>query len=173
MDLSQHLEKPGRESRAFFGSLCNRRRLGCLRHRLNGSQWLGPASESGRILQMLQLGHRLRLCDNARLNELASSYRQDHVAVGGLRIDHNFSGIGRVDRDDRRCDNAQINDLAPLMVKTTSRSEAFGLITISPALAAPTVTSSAATTAANNFIGHSLGFKGHRAQRAKSTIGYS
>jgi hypothetical protein len=42
------------------------------------------------------------------------------------------------------------------------------LITISPALAAPTVTSSAATTAANNFISeHSLGFKG-RAQGAQA-----
>ena len=40
----------------------------------------------------------------------------------------------------------------PLIVKTRTLSEAFGVITISPALAAPTVTSSAATTAASDFI---------------------
>jgi hypothetical protein len=42
--------------------------------------------------------------------------------------------------------------LPPLIVKTRTLSEAFGVITISPALAAPTVTSSAATMAANDFI---------------------
>jgi hypothetical protein len=109
---------PGRESPGAFPFLC----MGGIwaasveapTQAFDGSQWLGRVRESGR---MLQLGHRLRLCDNARLNNLASSYRQDHGAVGGLRI------------------------------------------TISPALAAPTVTSSAATTAANNFIsGHSIAF---------------
>ena len=94
-------ESPG----PFFGSLC----MGDIRaasveaptEAFDRSQWLGR----GRLLQMLQVGHRLRLCDNARLNELASSYRQDHGAVGGLRIDHNFSGIGRADSDEQRGDD--------------------------------------------------------------------
>jgi hypothetical protein len=104
---------PGRASPGAFPFLC----IGGIRaasveaptQAFDGSQWLGRAREIGR---MLQLGHRLRLCDNARLDDLASSCRQDHVAVGGLRIDHNFSGIGRADSDDRRCDNARLNDLA-------------------------------------------------------------
>src|SRR5215510_13234853 len=90
---------PGRERPGAFPFLC----IGDIRaasaeapaETFDRSQWLRRALKSGRILQMLQLGHRLRLCDNARLNDLASTYRQDHGAVGGLRIDHNFSGTGR------------------------------------------------------------------------------
>src|SRR5215831_19540768 len=100
---------PGRASPGAFPFLC----IGDIRaasaeapaETFDRSQWLRRALKSGRILQMLQLGHRLRLCDNARLNDLASTYRQDHGAVGGLRIDHNFSGIGRADSDEQRGDD--------------------------------------------------------------------
>src|SRR5262245_60652717 len=75
---------PGRESPGAFPFLC----IGGIRaasveaptQAFDGSQRLGRARESSR---MLRLGHRLRLCDNARLNDLTSSYRQDHGAVGG------------------------------------------------------------------------------------------
>jgi len=68
-------KEAGREScEAFLLAFCASRYSGCLGwgtdSSFGGSQWLG---RSGCILQMLQLGHRLRLCDNARLNDLASS----------------------------------------------------------------------------------------------------
>ena len=47
----------------------------------------------------------LRLYDNACFNDLASSYRQNQDAVGGLWSDHNFSGIGRADSDEQRGDD--------------------------------------------------------------------
>src|SRR5215831_6362711 len=103
---------------------------------------------------MLRLCHRLRLCDNARLNDLASSYRQDHGAVGAFGWITNSPALAAP--VSFRCSGftttLALTTLPPLIVKTRTLSEAFGVITISPALAAPTVTNSAATTAANDFI---------------------
>src|SRR6516164_7252435 len=171
MDLSQHLEKPGRESRAFFGSLCNRRRLGCLRHRLNGSQWLGRRAKAGVSSRCSSLaivsGFAITLALTS-LPPLIVKTTSRSEAFGLITISPVLAastvttGVATT---------LKLTTLPPLMVKTTSRSEAFGLITISPALAASTVTTGVATTAANNFIsGHSVGFKG-RAQGARKHDG--
>jgi hypothetical protein len=65
---------PGRKSPEAFPFLCicaiRAASVEAPTSSFGGSQWLG---RSGRILEMLQLGHRLRLCDNARFNDLASS----------------------------------------------------------------------------------------------------
>src|SRR6516164_1174620 len=146
MDLSQHLEKPGRESRAFFGSLCNRRRLGCLRHRLNGSQWLGRRAKAGVSSRCSSLaivsGFAITLALTS-LPPLIVKTTSRSEAFGLITISPVLAastvttGVATT---------LKLTTLPPLMVKTTSRSEAFGLITISPALAASTVTTGVATT---------------------------